>query len=266
MIAENIRRQRFLEEYRYIRHAEGRGSDSSDYYRALPACQVSDVNAAMWAMRAKTYTYFERKILQPLESEQRRPLDVLDLGAGNCWLSNRLLQRGHRLIAVDVFSDERDGLRAVRHYRDPFPVIESDFDNLPLPAKSFDLAIFNASLHYSIDYFQTLCEARRCLQPSGWIVILDSPIYRLREHGKRMVDEKHASFLSKYGFRSDTLPSIEFLDFPMLRMLDDSLNIDWHIFKPWYGWRWHLRPLNAFIHRRRPPSRFWILIGRFRDS
>jgi SAM-dependent methyltransferase len=171
--------------------------------------------------------------------------------------------RGHRPVAVDIFADELDGLRAARHYPQSFPVIETDFDHLPFVSGEFDLAIFNASFHYSIDYFRTLSEIRNCLRRSGYFVILDTPIYRLRDHGARMVEERHAAFLKRYGFRSDALPSIEYLDLATLQSLHESLKIDWRILKPWYGLRWHLRPLTALLARRRPPSKFWILVGKF---
>ena len=258
-------RQRFLKEYRHIRRAEGRGSDSADYYQALPFRDLSGRSPAMWRMRAQTYSWFERKVLLPLERRKAGPLDVLDLGAGNCWLSNRLCLRGHRPVAVDIFPDNRDGLGAARHYEHRFPTIEADFDYLPLPSRSFDLVVFNASLHYSTDYVRTLSEARLCLRPSGLVVVLDSPIYRQSEHGIRMVKEKHTRFLQEYGFRSDALPSLEFLDFGTIRFLRQALAIRWQIFKPWYGWRWHLRPLQAWLRKRRPPSRFWILVGRFQS-
>lgn len=263
MTAEALTRQQFLEEYRYIRHAEGRGSDRSEYYCALPFSSRTDPLFAMWSMRAKTYRYFEKRILELIEVQEKRPLDILDLGAGNCWLSHRLSSRGHRPVAIDIFSDERDGLRAARHYPNAFPTIEGDFDQLPLPSQSFDMAIFNASVHYSTDYIRTLSEIRRCLRPSGAVVILDSPLYRCHEYGVRMVKEKHAEFLRRYGFPSNALASMEFLDMPMLRMLEQQLRITWTTYKPWYGWRWHVRPFTAFLRRRRPPSRFWILTGRF---
>lgn len=259
-------RERFLQEYCYIRHAEGRGSCDSEYYRALPFADRSGRNTAMWEMRSRTYRHFEKKVLQPLEAMERRPLDILDLGAGNCWLSYRLAERGHRPLAVDVFSDEEDGLRAARHYPTAFPTLESDYDHIPLRSQKFDLAIFNASLHYSTNYIDTLSEVKRCLRAAGAVVILDSPIYRTREHGIRMVREKHADFMKRYGFASDALPSMEFLDLPMLRTLHETLGLDWQFFKPWYGYRWHLRPVNAWLHKRRPPSWFWILLGRFRVS
>jgi SAM-dependent methyltransferase len=263
MNIDALTRKRFLNEYRHIRYAEGRGSDESAYYRALPFRDLSGRNSDMWAMRAKTYSYFERNILVPIEEEAQRPLDILDAGAGNCWLSYRLSIRGHRPVALDIFSDGRDGLGAARHYPKTFPTVEGDFAQMPFPSASFDLAIFNASLHYSINYLQTLGEVQRCLRPSGFVAILDSPIYRQREHGLRMIEEKHAEFLKRYGLRSDAIPSMEFLDLGMLQTLQCGLGIHWQIFKPWYGFSWHLRPVKACLKKRRPPSRFWILTGKF---
>lgn len=256
-------RQKFLEEYRAIRYAEGRGSDDPAYYRALPFADLSGRDSAMWEMRARTYRWFERRILLPLERDARRPLDILDLGAGNGWLSYRLQERRHVPYAVDIFLDPRDGLRAARHFPVRFATVGAEFDRLPFASAQFDLAVFNSSLHYSTDYALTLAEARRCLRPEGRLVILDSPVYRQREHGLRMVAERHADFERRYGFRSDALPSIEFLDEDRLRELSQALRIEWTVYRPWYGWKWHARPLRAWLTGRRPPSRFWILVGRF---
>src|ERR1700727_2480115 len=107
-------RQRFVEDYLRIRRTEGRGSDDPEYYFALPFRDLSGALNAQWVMRGRTYRYFERKILAPME--RGRPLDVLDVGAGCGWLSYRLALRGHRPVAVDLLSDRRDGLGAARHY------------------------------------------------------------------------------------------------------------------------------------------------------
>jgi len=75
--------------------------------------------------------------------------------------------------------------------------------------------------------------------------------------------ERQTQFQQQYGFRSEALGSIEFFDRQMLRDLGRDLNIRWDIHRPWYGWRWHLRPLKARVTGQRPPSRFWILVGHF---
>src|SRR6266496_969479 len=73
--------EKFLCEYMKIRRAEGRGSQDPAYYRALPFHHDSQ-----WRIRAATYQYLESRLLP------ERALDILDLGAGNGWLSNRLAQ------------------------------------------------------------------------------------------------------------------------------------------------------------------------------
>ena len=256
-------RHRFLEDYRTIRSAEGRGSQEAAYYRALPYQDLSGKSSAQWAIRGKSYRYFERNVLSQLERKTGRELDVLDLGAGNCWMSYRLALRKHRPVALDIFADPMDGLGAARRYGHCSPIVEAEFDQLPFRAASFDLAIFNASIHYSTDYRRTLNEVRRCLRPDGHFVIIDSPIYRRPEHGEKMRAERHTDFERRYGFRSDALPSLEYFDEPMLAGLARDLNIRWSVHRPWYGWKWWWRPWKARLLRRRPPSRFWILDGRF---
>ena len=255
MLAEA--RRQFLEDYGRIRSAEGRGSDESAYYRALPFTDVTDRNAAQWRIRARTFRYFVQHLLP------RSCSKVLDLGAGNCWLSYRLAELRHQPVAVDIFADHRDGLRAARHYPVFIPVVEADFDQLPFVKASFDLVVFNASFHYSPDYIRTLIEARRCLRPEGRVVILDSPVYKCSQHGEQMRAERQTFFERRHGFRSEALRSIEFLDEPMLGQLARDLRLTWRIHRPWYGFGWMLRPWKARLARRRPPSRFWILEGTF---
>ena len=254
-------RQTFVTQYAAIRHAEGRGSEDPAYYQALPYVDATGRNGDAWRIRGQSFDHFVRRILTPLERRVRRPLDVLDLGAGNGWMSWRLIQRGHRAIAVDIFTDYLDGLGAIRRYAQ-LAAIAADFDQLPLPDAAFDLVIYNASLHYSPDYALTLKEARRCLRSDGKIVVLDSPLYRKAEHGERMRSERQALFERTYGFRSEALGSIEYLDEPALTKLAHDVGIEWKRSRPWYGWRWAMRPIVARLRGKRPPSRFFVISGR----
>ena len=256
-------RRRFLQEYGTVRTSEGRGSSDPRWYYALPWTDLTGRLAEQWRMRGRSWRYFETRILPRFERFFARPLRVLDLGAGNCWMSWKLAQRGHQPVALDIFTDERDGLRASRYYtaQTPFPVIEAEFDRVPVASQSADLAIFNASLHYSSDYRRTLTEILRVLRPRGAMVIIDSPVYRIPEHGRLMVAERRRRFEREYGFPSDAQGSIEYLDEVTLSHLSSDRGIRWSIHKPWYGMRWHLRPVRAWMTRQRPPSRFWILVG-----
>lgn len=263
MIA-SVRRQ-FLEDYVRIRHAEGRGSQDSEYYLALPFRDVTGRLQDQWTIRAASFRYLERRVLPRFEKAEHRPLRIADLGAGNCWLSYRLALRGHVPIAIDILGDSLDGLGAGRHYQTSasFSRVNAEFDDLPLASGLLDLAVYNASIHYSTDYSRTLKEIRRCLRPGGAFLIIDSPVYRRREHGEMMVRERHRLFQSTYGFASDTLPSIEYFDLEMLDGLKGELGIEWTIDRPWYGWQWAMRPWKARWRGKRPPSNFWILTGKF---
>ena len=259
-------RQIFLKQYAIIRHAEGRGSEDPEYYRALPFCDLSGRNSGQWKIRARSYRHFERTVLRDIERAARRPLRILDLGAGNGWMTNRLRQRGHHPVAVDIFTDKLDGLGALRHYAPSVDGVAAEFDALPFRDRSLDLAIFNSSLHYSADYRKTIAAVQRCLQPDGSLVILDSPVYDAAEHGEQMRNERGVQFENTYGFRSDSLGSVEYLDEPRLAKLSADLGIVWQRSHPWYGWRWALRPWRARLKGLRPPSRFLILTGKFRSA
>jgi SAM-dependent methyltransferase len=254
---------RFIDEYSKIRELEGRGSESAAYYLALPYRDLTGRNKRQWMIRGTTYAFFESRIL-PQFGHVPQPA-VLDLGAGTGWLSYRLAKRRCQPVAVDLLANPNDGLGAARHFQASmdslFPLVLAEFDNLPFSDAQFDIAIFNSSLHYSINYVRTLEEARRCLKPAGKVVVLDSPIYRRREHGEQMREERHRHFETQFGFRSDSIPSQEFLYDDLLLELARDLGLRWRVYRPWYGWRWHLRPWQARLKRSRPPSRFHILVG-----
>lgn len=256
-------RREFLKNYSSIRRAEGRGSDDPAYFRALPFRDLTGKNSGQWSIRARTWTHFERGVLAEIEKDAGRPLNILDAGAGNGWMSYRLALREHKPVALDIFSDCCDGLRATRHYPRQFPCVEAQFDELPFRDATFDLAIYNCSIHYSTDYGRTLTEARRCLRSSGRVVIMDSPVYDLPEHGERMRAERHEQFERQFGFRSEAVPSIEYFDEATLDSLGRDLKIEWSRRRPWYGFAWALRPWKARLASLRPPSRFLILVGRF---
>ena len=93
---------RFIREYQTVRQAEGRGSDNPEYYFALPYQDLSGHNQQQWAIRSRTYRFLEHSILPGLEASRPGGLNVLDLGAGNGWMSYRLTLRGHRPVAVDL--------------------------------------------------------------------------------------------------------------------------------------------------------------------
>lgn len=253
---------RFIRDYETIRAAEGRGGNSDKYYRALPFKDLSGHHKADWRIRARSFNVLVNKVLTRLQAPLERPLKVLDLGAGNGWLSNRLAAQGDRVFAVDLLINDLDGLGAWKNYEHTFTPMQAEFNHLPIADHFADAVIFNASFHYSENYAQTLKEALRVLSPKGSIVILDSPLYRRAESGQQMVQEREAQFKQKYGFPSDNLQSENYLTYGRLKELAQPLNIHWKFITPFYGLGWMLRPLASFLLRRREPAKFHLIVGR----
>lgn len=256
---------RFVGEYQTVRMKEARGIGGVRYFLSLPYRDVSGRNSWQWKIRGRSFRYLERTILPRLEKDCPQAMDILDVGAGNCWMSYRLARRGHRPVAVDLVDNDQDGLSAALHYlsflRRRFPRFQAEMDCMPFAPAQFDLAAFNASFHYSENYGQTLQETLRCLRRPGHLLIIDSPFYSSESSGRAMVDEKHAQFQKRFGFRSDSLASQEFLTRDILEDLGRRHGIRWELREPWYGVGWAMRPWRAKILGRREPAKFLIAWG-----
>lgn len=253
---------RFIADYEAVRRLEGRGSPSADHYRLLPFKDSSGRHTSDWKIRARSFNVLVKNVLTRLQVPLGRSLKLIDLGAGNGWLANRLSAQGDRVIAVDLLVNEEDGLGAWKHYEHSFTPVQAEFDHLPVMDRFADAVIFNASFHYSENYAGTLKEALRVLSSQGLVVILDSPVYRRGASGEKMVQEREEQFKEKYGFASDNLQSENYLTYQRLKELGQELNLRWKFITPFYGLRWMLRPLVATLARRREPAKFHLIVGR----
>lgn len=255
---------RFRAEYAAHRAAEGRAHHGAEL-RALPYLRAGPL-ARQWQVRARTFDAFLRHVLRPAGAAGG-PLRVLDLGAGNGWLAGRAAREGHRALALDLRDDAVDGLGAAAAFAQEAPArfgrIVASFEALPVRPGSFDLAVFNASLHYALDLAAVLAEAARAVRGGGRIAILDSPFYAAEETGSAMVAEKHTRGAERFGARAGALlapPFIEFLTPGRLAAAAPEAGLCWRRHRVRYPLWYELRPLAARLRRRRVPSRFdlWV--------
>ncbi len=258
--------RRFRAAYAEHRAAEGRAYTREELLR-LPYMSSGPL-ARQWAVRRRTYEAFMQRVLLPLVAASRTPPHVLDLGAGNAWLSYRLTLAGCEATAVDVRDDRVDGLGAADVFVPLAPArfarVVGSFESIPLADRSADVVVFNASLHYAVKLAVTLHEARRVARPSGRIVILDTPFYATDKEGKAMVREKRASAASRFGDNADVLlalPSIEFLTRDGLAEVSTPLGIRWTHHRVRYPLWYETRGLKARLQRKRAPSRFDLWEG-----
>src|SRR5580698_4009113 len=108
----------FIVDYERIRTAEGRGSANDNFYLALPYRDLSGRNSDQWRIRARTFDCLMECVGKP---DLPRGARILDLGAGNCWLSFRLALAGFKPCSVDILTNDNDGLGAAEHYRKRLP-------------------------------------------------------------------------------------------------------------------------------------------------
>lgn len=248
----------FLGTYQRIRRAEGWGHPTADYYRYLPYRDLSQRQSSIWSLRAKTYdcflSHFSRLVGQ-------RRIRCLDLGAGNCWFAAKIAERGHSVVVLDINLDKQDGLGSLSNFPAPqrcrMLAARAEFDVLPFGPGSFDVVIFNASLHYSSDVHRTCSEAMAVLRKQGLLYIIDSPIYRSEEAGEKMIQEQRESFAALLG---GVLPERRGKGFLTESMLSEmSVRYRTDVLHPAYGPRWAMRPALARLLGRREPASFRII-------
>lgn len=253
----------FFREYAQHRADEGRALRGEEL-RSLPYLRRKPL-ARQWAVRAKSFEVFVRTVVGSLAA--RGALDMLDLGAGNGWLCYRLACSGHRAVALDIRDDDIDGLGAatdlLSHSVGKFHCVRASFEILPFADRSFDVSIFNASLHYATELGRVLAEAVRVTRPGGMLAILDSPFYTCERDGERMVAEKHSLAAAQFGARSEVLTSQRFIEFLTRQRLEAALGcLSWSRHRVRYPLWYEMRPLLARLGGNRRPSRFDVWSAR----
>jgi SAM-dependent methyltransferase len=224
----------------------------------LPCVVPDDPRADEWRVRRDSFAHLQRHVLGANGHGGKR---VLDLGAGNGWMSHRLASLGHRVVAVDRVGDEADGLGACRHYPIGFTTVQADFDALPFEPAQFDLAVFNGSLHYSPDPPATLAEAARMLTPGGVLVVMDSPMFSREGHGAAMLADEQARIKAETGV-DIRRPGVGFFTFDALDRATRSVGLRGRFVPSRGSFDFRVRRQIAWLRLRRAPSAFGVWIAR----
>jgi ubiquinone/menaquinone biosynthesis C-methylase UbiE len=121
-----------------------------------------------------------------------------DIGAGTGFLTEALLKRGLKVVAIDHSSEMLQ--QVVRKFADAerLEVRLGGSAQLPLPEKSVDYAFANMYLHHVESPAEAIREMTRILKPGGVMVITD-----LRAHNFEFLKtEQHDRWL---GFEFDDI-------------------------------------------------------------
>jgi uncharacterized protein YbaR (Trm112 family) len=166
----------FNRRYREIRLGEGWRSIPAEQALKLPFTRPVGFPGIYWKVRQQSFTALIDILSEHGPFPPMGP--VVELGAGNGWLSYNLSRSGYQVVAIDSNVDETFGLGAAKIYltRADFTLVQGDLNRPPLQDSKFSLVIFNASLHYARSLAAVLKRAGKALLPEGRILILDSPI------------------------------------------------------------------------------------------
>lgn len=255
MIAPLPQREAFLNQYRHVRERDGYRTGSPAYYRALPWTAGDDPQHQIWSVRQRSFERFRQMVLARFRG--RTPV-ILDLGAGNGWLSYRMTLDGCAAVAVDINRDDRDGLGAAQHYNVPFARVQADFDALPFARRSCDVVVFNGSLHYAPDVRATLERAAALIAPGGVMAVIDSPMFECPHDGQAMRERTIQRFRRDYGVPQPVMPGDGFLLFSALEETARPLGFDTYFFESQGDVKWTLGKWAARIWRGSSPASFGV--------
>ena len=157
--------------YLRLREKEGR-IYSDDVVVSLPDVSVDHPLVNEWRARADSSARLTRYLMGC-----SRPLDILELGCGNGWLSHKLsrisdarvwgLDRGNRELtqATRLFSGSN------------LIFLVADIFRAPFVRRSFDVIVLASVIQYFPDLHALIITLRSLLKLSGEIHLLDSPLY-----------------------------------------------------------------------------------------
>ena len=160
-----------VELYLQVRQREGRLYPDAVLAR-LPDISSDSPLAGEWRQRRESSSRLLRYL-----GGLPAGLDILDLGCGNGWLSDKLSRLpSSQVWALDNNRTELSQARRVFKSRNLFFIL-ANIDGLPLKRTSFDIILLASVIQYFSDLPCLVRNLLPLLKHTGEIHILDSPLY-----------------------------------------------------------------------------------------
>ena len=210
---DHMIREDFVSLYQSLREKEERVFSDSALWQ-LPEVEATHPHFAEWQLRK---TSAKRLILWLIR--KKSPLDILEIGCGNGWLSHQLAAiPGSRVTGTDINSFETEQAKRVFASKSNLNFIHGEASPALFKGRKFDIILFASAMQYFESVGETIGNARSMLKSHGEIHIMDSPFYRedqreeARQRSIRYYESLGFSEMSRYYFHHsyDELKGIQF--------------------------------------------------------
>ncbi len=140
----------------------------------LPAIHKKHPHYTEWQVRKRSADKLLERLLQ-----KQKPLQILEVGCGNGWLSKQLVAiHGSKVIGSDVnFTELQQAARVFSHIPN-LHFIYGDIRSGLFEEMEFDCIVFAACIQYFPSLPEIISQALSLLKLGGEVHILDSPFYK----------------------------------------------------------------------------------------
>jgi ubiquinone/menaquinone biosynthesis C-methylase UbiE len=150
---------------------------SNDEVALLPDIAIGHLHYNEWQIRKRS----AERLIAYL-SKKKKALNILEVGCGNGWLSSKMAKiKNSTVTGIDINGLELEQAKTVFARQKELVFLSGDIRENMLPAHSFDIIVFAASIQYFEVLEDVLNAALQLLQPGGEIHIIDSPFYSEKE-------------------------------------------------------------------------------------
>jgi ubiquinone/menaquinone biosynthesis C-methylase UbiE len=164
--------------YTRLRQKEGRIYTDKEVAR-LPRVTDTHAHYKEWQLRKES----SEKLVDYLK-KRKGPVNILETGCGNGWLSARLAGiKGSRVTGIDINKTELDQARRVFNHIPNLQFKYAGINELKEGEIEFDVIVFAAAIQYFPSLKKIITAAMKYLSKNGEIHIIDSPFYTLSELG-----------------------------------------------------------------------------------
>ena len=163
----------FQKLYMQLRKKEKRVYTDEEVW-SLPQVAATHLHFKEWLLRKKSCD----RLIKHLD-QKSKPLDILEIGCGNGWLSAQLAKNtSGQVMGMDINKVELT--QATRVFSDisNLKFISCDIRSALPEHNSFDIIVFAASLQYFSSLNEIMQSAFQCLRTGGEVHILDTIFYK----------------------------------------------------------------------------------------